>query len=98
MLQLVVDHRPAMPHTMPDAAIKFGLWTGYRIPEDRAGWHPLVRRLYDYWRSIARDGQLPGGRLPGRQHIVPEDIAPLWSRSWMLDVFRSPLRYRYRLC
>jgi len=22
----------------------------------------------------------------------------LWSRMWMLDVHRSPLRYRYRLC
>src|ERR1700687_4262555 len=38
------------------------------------------------------------GRLPGRQDLVPEDIAPLWSRAWMLDVFRDPLRYRYRLC
>jgi hypothetical protein len=22
----------------------------------------------------------------------------LWSRLWMLDVYRDPLRYRYRLC
>jgi hypothetical protein len=71
----------------------FGDWTGYEIPRDRTDWHPLVCRLYDYWRSIA-----PPDRLPGRQDLVPEDIAPLWSRAWMLDVFRDPLRYRYRLC
>ncbi len=82
-----------MGHPAPDGAGEFGVWAGHRIPEDRSDWHPLVRRLYDYWRSVA-----PSGRLPGRQHIVPEDIAPLWSRSWMLDVFREPLRYRYRLC
>src|SRR5216683_898009 len=92
MLQLVVDHQPAMPYGTLERA-EFGVWTGYLIPEDRADWHPMVRRLYDYWRAIAPDGQ-----LPGRQHIVAEDIAPLWSRLWMLDVFRHPLRYRYRLC
>jgi hypothetical protein len=86
-----------MGHQAPDAA-EFGAWTGYRIPEDRTDWHPLALRLYDYWRSIAPDGPAPGGRLPGRQHVVAEDIAPLWSRVWLLDVFRNPLRYRYRLC
>jgi hypothetical protein len=98
MLQLVVDHARTMGHRAPDAAVEFGVWTGYCIPEDRADWHPLARRLYDYWLSIAPDGPTPGGRLPGRQHIVAEDIAALWSRSWMLDVYRNPLRYRYRLC
>jgi hypothetical protein len=71
----------------------FGPWTDYRIPDDRAAWHPLVGRLYDYWLGVR-----PPGRLPGRQHIVPEDIAPLWSRLWLLDVTRRPLRYRYRFC
>src|SRR5258707_1296396 len=70
----------------------FGIWTGHRIPEDRSSWHPLVCRLYEYWRAAA-----PPGRLPGRQHIAPEDIVPLLSRLWMLDVFREPLRFRYRL-
>jgi hypothetical protein len=93
MLQLVSDCPPAMGDLMPQPDDEFGVWTDYRIPEDRAGWHPLVRRLYDYWRSLA-----PPGRLPGRRDLVPEDIAPLWSRAWMLDVFRDPLRYRYRLC
>ena len=98
MLQLAAEHQSTVPHPMRDAAVEFGTWTGYRIPQDRADWHPLVAELYDYWRSVAPDGRLPGGRLPGRQHVVAEDIARLWSRSWMLDVFRDPLRYRYRLC
>ena len=89
MLQLV----PAVRHPPPEAIADFGAWTGYRIPEDRTDWHPLVRQLYDYWVSIA-----PSDGLPGRQHIVAEDIAALWSRLWMLDVYRHPLRYRYRLC
>lgn len=70
----------------------FGIWTGHRIPEDRSSWHPLVRRFYEYWRAAT-----PPGRLPGRQHIVPEAIVPLLSRLWILDVFRDPLRFRYRL-
>jgi hypothetical protein len=93
MIQLAIVRPSAMSDTAPDAAEESGISTGYYIPEDRTDWHPLVRRLYDYWRLIA-----PPGRLPGRQHLVPEDIAPLWSRAWMLDVFRDPLRYRYRLC
>lgn len=70
----------------------YGVWTGHRIPEDRSSWHPLVRRFYEYWVSVA-----PSGRLPGRQHIVPEEIVPLLSRLWIMDVFRDPLRFRYRL-
>lgn len=87
MLQLASECEAA------DDAADFGIWSRYRVPEDRGEWHPLARRLYDYWLSIA-----PSGRLPGRQHLVPEDIAPLWSRLWILDVSRDPLRYRYRLC
>ena len=74
------------------ASADYGIWTGHRIPDDRSGWHPLVRRFYEYWRDVA-----PPGRLPGRQHIAPEDIVPLLSRLWILDVFRDPVRYRYRL-
>ena len=87
MLQLAVAC--ALPVPPPT----FGRWTGYCIPDDRDAWHPLVVRLYRYWLSVA-----PGGRLPGRQHIIPEDIAPLWSRLFMLDVSRDPARYRYRFC
>jgi hypothetical protein len=87
MLQLAVDREAA------EDGGEFGGWTGFRIPDNRGMWHPLVARLYDYWLAVT-----PPGRLPGREHIVPEDIAPLWSRLWLLDVVRRPLRYRYRYC
>jgi hypothetical protein len=93
MLQLVRAPPSAVDDPAPQSDGEFGVWTGYEIPEDRTDWHPLMRRLYDYWRSLT-----PSGRLPGRRDLVPEEIAPLWSRTWMLDVFRDPLRYRYRLC
>jgi hypothetical protein len=70
----------------------FGIWTGHRIPDDRSGWHPQVRRFYEYWLAVA-----PPGRLPGRQHIAPEDLVKILPRLWMLEVFHDPLRYRYRL-
>jgi hypothetical protein len=74
------------------AAMDFGVWSDHRIPDDRSGWHPMVQRFYDYWLSVA-----PPGQLPGRQHIAPEDLAPLLSRLWLVDVYRNPLRFRYRL-
>jgi hypothetical protein len=70
----------------------YGVWTDHRIPADRSSWHPLVRQFYEYWLAAASPG-----RLPGRQHIAPEQIVPLLSRLWILDVFRDPLRFRYRL-
>ena len=70
----------------------YGIWTGHEVPSDPADWHPPVRQFYDYWLSVA-----PPGRLPGRQHIAPEDIRTLLPRLWMCDVFRDPLRFRYRL-
>jgi hypothetical protein len=93
MLQLVIDHTPAaVPPAVADL-YEFGEWTNHRVPQDRSGWHSLVNRFFDHWLAVS-----PPDRLPGRQHIVPEDIALLWSRLWMLDVFREPLRFRYRLC
>ena len=73
-------------------ASDFGEWTDYRVPQDRSDWHPLVRRFYEYWLSIR-----PEGQLPGRQHLAPEQMVPMLSRMWMLDVHRDPLRFRYRL-
>jgi hypothetical protein len=89
-----MQQRPSFldPAGASPQGMNYGIWTGYRIPEDRSDWHPLVRRFYEYWVSIA-----PPGRLPGRQHVAPEEIGPLLSRLWMLDIFRDPLRYRYRL-
>ena len=72
--------------------LDFGVWTDHRISQDRSGWHPLVRQFYEHWLSIA-----PPDRLPGRQHVEPERMVPLLSRMWILDVYRDPLRFRYRL-
>jgi hypothetical protein len=77
--------------TAPPTA-DYGVWTGYRMTDDRSSWHPAVRQFYEYWRSVA-----PPGRLPGRQHIRPEDIVPLLPLVFILDVFRDPFRLRYRL-
>ncbi|MFZ2006754.1 MAG: PAS domain-containing protein [Stellaceae bacterium] len=74
------------------SAANYGVWTDYRMPDDQSSWHPAVQRFYEYWRSVA-----PSGGLPGRQHIRPEDIVPLLPRVFILDVFRDPLRLRYRL-
>src|SRR5439155_20321910 len=70
----------------------FGVWTDHRIPEDRSGWHRLVRRFYEHWLSIA-----PPRLLPGRQQIKPEHMVPMLSLLWMMDVDRDPLLICFRL-
>jgi hypothetical protein len=80
------------PEPAATGAADYGAWTDHQIPEDRSDWHPRVRQFYEYWLAVA-----PPGRLPGRQHIAPEDLVPLLPRLWILDVFRDPLRFRYRL-
>lgn len=54
--------------------------------------HPKVKALVDYWLSIH-----PESGLPGRQHFDPRDIPSLLSNVWLIDVVRSPLRFRFRL-
>jgi len=93
MPQLARDISKYAQAVAPADSGDYGIWTGYRIPADRSDWHPLARAFYDYWVSVS-----PPGRLPGRQHVAPEDVPQLWSRMWMLDIHRNPLRYRYRLC
>ena len=54
MLQL--DSKdPLSDHVSEDGG-DYGVWTDYHIPEDRSAWHPLVRRFYDYWVSVAPPG------------------------------------------
>ena len=93
MPQLARDMSNVAPAVAAPDCGDYGIWSDYRIPEDRSDWHPLVRAFYDYWLSIS-----PPGRLPGREHVAPEAVPQLWSRMWMLDIYRNPLRYRYRLC
>src|SRR5260370_32714785 len=93
MLQLASKQALSEHACVSEDGGDYGVWTDYHIPEDRSARHPLVRRFYDYWVSVA-----PPGCLPGRQHIAPEKIPALWSRMSMLDCHRVPLRYRHRLC
>ncbi|HXZ01096.1 MAG TPA: PAS domain-containing protein [Stellaceae bacterium] len=60
------------------------------VPPDCDG---RISRILEYWRSIrpAED------RLPGRQHVMPDDLAELLPWLWLVDVQREPLRFRYRL-
>ena len=88
MLQLVISD--SQPVGGIGSEGDYSVWTGYHIPGDRAGWHPLVCEFYDYWVAAA-----PAGQLPGRQHIHPEEIPGFLSRMFMLDVSRDPLRFRY---
>lgn len=62
----------------------------FSLPKDAA---PKIKALYAYWQSI----HPAGGGLPGRQHFDPIDIPELLPHLWMLDVFRDPWRFRFRL-
>lgn len=55
--------------------------------------HPKVRAIQDYWKSVHPEG----GGLPGRQHIDPVDIPNLLPNIWLIDVYRDPYRFRFRL-
>jgi len=59
---------------------------------DTAPWHPKLRGVYEYWRSIH-----PAAGLPGRQHVEPGDLTRVLPSLWLLDVQREPFRLRYRL-
>ena len=59
------------------------------IPDEA---HADLKALYDYWRSIA-----PPGRLPGRQHFDPADVPRLLPNLWLIEVHRKPLRFWRRL-
>ena len=52
-----------------------------------------LRALYDYWRSR----HPPEGGLPGRRHIDPVHVPKLLPWIWLVDVQRSPLRFKHRL-
>ncbi|NKB56615.1 MAG: PAS domain-containing protein [Alphaproteobacteria bacterium] len=54
--------------------------------------HTDIKALYSYWCSVS-----PEGKLPGRQHIDPVDMAPLLTNLWLIDVHREPLRFWRRL-
>jgi hypothetical protein len=61
--------------------------------ESSRDWHPKLRQLMDYWRQV----HPAGGGLPGRQHVDPSAIAGLLPQLFLVDVERTPLRFKYRL-
>lgn len=64
-------------------------WPELGIPEDC---HPKIRSLAEYWLRIS-----PENCIPGRQHFDPLEIWDLVSNVWIVDVFDSPPRFRYRV-
>lgn len=58
----------------------------------RDGWHPRLKRLYDYWKAIH-----PARGLPGRQEFDPSAVPDLLPNLWILDVQHEPFRLRFRL-
>src|SRR5262245_41246659 len=60
---------------------------------DTRSWHPRVRRLFEYWRSIWPDSTA----LPGRGAFDPLAVAALLPHLILIDVIGRPPRFRYRL-
>lgn len=60
---------------------------------DVTGWDPRLAKFYHYWCSIHRDG----GLLPRREEFDPLAIYDILPFVWMVDVHRSPLRFKFRL-
>lgn len=70
-----------------------GGWRVVRAAERGNDWHPQVRELLYYWmRKCSADGH-----LPARQDIDRVELCELLPHMWMLDVERSPWRFRYRM-
>lgn len=66
-------------------------WRVVRAAEHGNHWHPQVRELLYYW--MRRCGA--EGHLPSRRHIDRVELAELLPYMWMLEVQRSPWRFRY---
>ncbi|MCW0233103.1 MAG: PAS domain-containing protein [Ferrovibrio sp.] len=68
-------------------------WHIVRAAESGEDWHPQARQLLFHWmRACGSDGQLPGRTTinhPGLDNLLPS--------LWMLDVERTPWRFRYRM-
>src|ERR1044072_4742557 len=54
--------------------------------------HPGLAQAYAYWDSKRR-----GRRMPARADLDPTEMPRLLPHLALLDIERSPLRFRYRL-
>lgn len=52
-----------------------------------------LQQLHAYWCPLAP----AEGGLPARQHFDPLHIPALLPWVWLLDVYRNPLRFKFRL-
>ena len=55
--------------------------------------HPELRRLFGYWHE-----RCPPGGLPGRAIVDPIEMRPWLGNITLVDICRSPLAFRFRLC
>ena len=56
-------------------------------------YHPRIRKIIQYWRSIH-----PEAGLPGRQHLDPVDFPELLPHVRLVDVIGPEPRFFVRLC
>lgn len=56
-------------------------------------YHPRIRKIIEYWRSIH-----PEAGLPGRQHLDPVDFPDLLPHIRLVDVVWPGPRFFVRLC
>lgn len=61
--------------------------------ETTAHWHPKIRAVHDYWRSI----HPADGRLPARAAFDPLAVVSILPHVMLIDVEGRPPRFRYRL-
>jgi hypothetical protein len=61
-------------------------------PSDRALACPAPRKFRDHWLGLSN-----GGPMPRREALDPIDIPALLPHIVLVDVFRDPLRLKYRL-
>ncbi len=64
------------------------------MPANKKYDHPALQRLYDYWLS-----KFKGGNIPGRSDVDPLDIPEILPKICLLDVERTDdgPRFRFRL-
>ena len=73
-----------LPHSGP---------SGWRLVRSGAALSsPRLRELRDYWLSLAS-----GRVMPSRDDLDPVDIPRLLPNLMLVDVFRDPQRFRFRL-